>query len=327
MNISLSRNFKTIPILNKDKVTMRDLSFVWVHLVNYENLQDRENKIQTQWTSNYKEELIDEDFIEYILSQNTLLRDKVERDLKYKTISARYFDWIGEGTYQSHWVERFLSDRTPSPTTPAPAGPYANLVHQNANSMKFLSFTVPLDLIGRNRSIAIFDFWAAEILSENQERISLIQAMQREWELQVKNDSIFSWLNDGDGEKKRALLWSCLSSNGVKGTFAYAPLRSHDDLLRFLFDNKFQLHERKFFNLSARKLWNQQQRRENIKDKKQCNFILSKAADKNLNALAEKYNLTRTEIIELLINSETKRRIYINERLNQKYLLTAPHGK
>ncbi|MFV2926885.1 hypothetical protein ACNIZQ_32015, partial [Pseudomonas alloputida] len=50
-------------------------------------------------------------------------------------------------------------------------------------------------------------------------------------------------------------------------------------------------------------------------DKKQYNFILSKKTIQRLDKLAEKYDLKRTQILDILLQMEEDKGIYIPEKL------------
>jgi len=58
-----------------------------------------------------------------------------------------------------------------------------------------------------------------------------------------------------------------------------------------------------------------------MKGKRQCNFILSDKTNNLLDILSEKYDLSRTEIIEVLIKAEAEKETYIAEKLRKRNLL------
>jgi len=320
-----TEKFRLLNILDKNEISERDISFLWIYIANHKNSKykiNQNNKINNNLIAKYKAETISEKFIADELLSDIELGSQARFDLKFHTIPDRYFDWLEDSIYQAYWIGEQIANRGAYKPGSQIQEPTPEEIQSRSNNMKLLSFTVPDDLMGRNRSIAMFDYWAKNRYPNNQERVSCINDLKRDWAIQAQMDSIFSWLKEGDAKTKRHLLWASLCSNGVKGTFGGIEPYSHDELMIFIHSNKLELHEKKFFNLSARKLWNQQQRRENNKDKKQCNFILSKETDAKLKKLADEYNLTRTEIIELLIDSEAKHRKYIDQRLHRKQRLT-----
>lgn len=66
---------------------------------------------------------------------------------------------------------------------------------------------------------------------------------------------------------------------------------------------------------SIKKRWSQNKYRTKLTGKKQYNFILSDKAIQRLDKLAEKYDLRRTEVLEILLKMEEEKGAYIPERL------------
>ena len=106
----------------------------------------------------------------------------------------------------------------------------------------------------------------------------------------------------------------------------YYKFQSHDDLLIFFNHPMFIRDTKELYSKDARKIWNQRLRREKATDEKQCNFVLPLKTISKLDRLAKKHHLTRTEIIELIINGEAEKETYIRERLSRRLLLLGPHG-
>ena len=49
--------------------------------------------------------------------------------------------------------------------------------------------------------------------------------------------------------------------------------------------------------------------------KAQCNFILSERAIERLNKLATTYDLSRAQILEILLQMESEKKLYISEKI------------
>jgi len=82
------------------------------------------------------------------------------------------------------------------------------------------------------------------------------------------------------------------------------------------FDNTLKLPaERKLFIQTVKSRWSQNKYRAKETDKKQYNFILSKKTIQRLDKLAEKYDLKRTQILDILLQMEEDKGIYIPEKL------------
>lgn len=55
--------------------------------------------------------------------------------------------------------------------------------------------------------------------------------------------------------------------------------------------------------------------RENMKEKKQCDFILTDKAIRSLDELAEKHDLAHAKVLEILVLAEKEKDMYIPGRL------------
>ena len=141
--------------------------------------------------------------------------------------------------------------------------------------------------------------------------------MQLDWQNFIKADKFFAWLNNDDSEKKRASFWVWLEFRDMKFTQSQPEFQSHEELLIFFDNPRFSDADKEVLSQNFRKIWNQQKNREELNGKKQCNFVLAEKTISNLKMLAQKHGLTRTEIIELIIDSEAKNEIYISERLRR----------
>lgn len=298
-------------ILETNEISERVISFAWIQLAN-ENIN----------IGTYRAESITADFIATELAGYLNSKNKIKNDIKNNLIPQMYFKWIKNNDRQPYWIEQSIIKQIVANNNSPTSAAKSIFNSHPTQPITHLPFTVPIDLTGRNRAIAIFDYWASTYFYDNGQRILWIKEKELEWARQAKLDKAFDWLNSGDSEKKRDVFWDWLCAHNVRGTSDNPKFYNHDELLNFFDAFQYAEHEKKYFNLCIRKLWNQQQRRENTKDKKQCNFIISKEAEAKLKALAKKFNLTRTEIIELLIDSEDKHKTYINERLNRKDHLT-----
>lgn len=87
----------------------------------------------------------------------------------------------------------------------------------------------------------------------------------------------------------------------------YLPFDSYEGLLIF-FDKANFVHEQKLFHVEKiKKRWSQQKYRQNMSGKAQCNFILSERAIDRLNKLATTYDLSRAQILEILLQMESEK--------------------
>lgn len=129
----------------------------------------------------------------------------------------------------------------------------------------------------------------------------------------------FDWLNDEDGASKRSIFWDLLISKKTLGITGNPHFLDHDEFLIFLDGLNFSNFEKDTISKEARNRWNQQKRREREKStKKQCNFNLPKTIDDKLTKLAKKHELSRVDVIDILIRSEAQCDFYIKAWLQRK---------
>ncbi|WP_404303082.1 hypothetical protein [Alicycliphilus denitrificans] len=298
-------------------------------IIKSEYFPSREESFAWIWIAQEKSLLIDiqsktPEFRNHLsrhLRENKAIARDIIYSLQETLIPDNHLSWIVKSHRQASWIERFIAediDKNKNKTAQRKIKPYPS-----RNSSEF-RHGIPRHLQGKNRSIAMFDYWAAMMFDTMEQRIRHCNFMKDDWHSHTKLDRLFAWLDDADAEKKRDYFWRWLGSRNPKITHEQQKFTSHKELLIFFDHPVFSDAEKEFFNKEARKSWNQQQRRENSKDKKQCNFVLSDKTVLKLGKLAGKYGLSRTEIVELLIESEAKHERYISDRLNQKALLTTP---
>lgn len=245
------------------------------------------------------------------LKQDQLTASQIIAGLQSRQIPEYHLDWIIDSRRQSHWIENYITSLIARSESRSPIPQTSTLA-------------VPHHLLGRDRSIAIFDYWASIAHLAMQEKIECSKQMQTAWQDRTRLDRSFAWLDDGDADKKRAFFWDWLTSKSHLITFRHPQFQSHDELLIFFDESILDRSDKELFSKNAKKLWNQRQLRERLKGKKQCNFVLSEKTISKLKMLSKKHGLTRTDIIELIIESEAKDELYISERLRITSLLKPP---
>jgi hypothetical protein len=111
------------------------------------------------------------------------------------------------------------------------------------------------------------------------------------------------------------LNWLC--KNEATFTQDNPQIESYDDLLKFFDQTPFSKDEKLLRIEFIKKSWSQRKYREKVVGKKQYNFLLSDKVISQLDVLAETHNLKRPKILEILIEMEADKGIYISERLKK----------
>lgn len=171
---------------------------------------------------------------------------------------------------------------------------------------------IPFELVGAERSIALIDHFLSFSSGGIKERIEITKKIQLAWENQQEKNKEFDWFKKDNSQQRIDFFWEWLKTKAPQLTHNRASFQNHDELLS-CFDFYYNDASSKTLLIqNFKKTWNQKQLRERSKGKKQCNFVLSESTVSKLESLSKRYGLTRTEIIELLIDSEAAHQHYIS---------------
>lgn len=226
-------------------------------------------------------------------------------------------NWIKDNQRQFYWINHYISELKKSQPKKI-RNDLSLVIHK-------LPISIPYYLSNRERNIALVDYWLAKSFFEMTTAIQYCKEMESKWNKHIESDKLFSWLEGTDAEEKRDCFWLFLKNKIPSETNDYQKFQSHENLLIFFDHPMFTRETKELYNLNARKIWNQRLRREKAKDVKQCNFVLPLKTISKLDKLSKKHHLTRTEIIELIINGEAEKETYIRERLSRRNLLLGLH--
>ena len=293
-------------IIDTDKISDRIDSFVWISLIQkHEHL-----KTLNFSTNRFELRKILAEHLRYDSAE----ANKIKHAIKYSLIPEDELRWINDNKWQIYSLKKYIFtaiEKNHLPPTPN------SFFLQPPKPPPPTSFLIPEFLTGRNRGIAIFDFWAINFLSNFNYSIYQSKMMHATWSSQMEIDKKFDWFNDKDGASKRNIFQILLTK---KFSITYNPLIiDHDDFLIHLDGLNISNFEKEAINKKTRDRWNQQKRRELNKDtEKQCNFNLPIVIDDKLTKLAKKYDLSRSDIINILIRSEAQQESYIKAWLQRK---------
>lgn len=227
-----------------------------------------------------------------------------ERDLRWLTDSDRQVSWV-------HW---YIKTPMRQAQTAPPAGGAGNAVIEEY---------IPHHLTGSNRTIALIDYWSSRATEHPFGRRAAIQAMESAWSRQQAADRRFDWLDSEDGADRRAYFWEKLLQHFPVLQNGRPLPESHGTLLNALDDPRIHPSELTLFNQKTKGLFQQQQRRASSTGRRQCNFVLQEKTVSKLEKLARKHGITRTEVIDLLIQEETANPVHTTERLRRIRALTS----
>ncbi|MGY3173131.1 hypothetical protein ACVWYU_002526 [Pseudomonas sp. TE12234] len=222
------------------------------------------------------------------IDQHPQLKIEIETNKNYYFISDEYLQWITKDERQIGWIVQRLQQKTPIP------------------HMHTLNTLPKYEL-----ALALIDFWKIDPQSKSNEILQL----ETLWKQQKSNDKIFDWFKGSDEQKKLEAAWDIVHNKHKFLPWILDKIQSHQELVIFFDALVMGPAEVKLLVEEIKKRWSQNKYREKQTDKKQYNFILSNKAIKRLDKLVEKYDLKRTQVLEILLQMEEEKGIYIAEKL------------
>lgn len=184
------------------------------------------------------------------------------------------------------------------------------IVRKLIEDYDYQSIMPPTNLTDRPLTIAMLDMWAIE----KKQKSWIINQIKFEWEQHSSSDHIFKWFDSSDIEQRLETAWEIAKRKFPLLTFQQNTPKEKDDFIILLDTQPITTPEKILLMESIKKRWSQNKYRAKLTGKKQYNFILSDKAINRLDRLADKYDLKRTEVLEILIQMEEEKGIYISER-------------
>lgn len=207
-------------------------------------------------------------------------------------IDYRCFDWINNNTRQVRYLLKKLQPIHKPPIN------IEQLVEQ---ASKFKP----------DQIVAAIDYESDTL----QNKTLIIEKLKSEWIELTKTDKALLWFTKGEIEEKLEFAWEWIKER-IENIEAICQKPENHEQLLILFDSINHTHlEKLLFIDTIRRRWTQKKYRENLKDKKQCNFLLTKKAISGLDKIAKKYEISRTQALEILLRMEATKDSHIRERL------------
>lgn len=223
-----------------------------------------------------------------IITSHYGTRQKIESERGLYLVPKESLNWITNDKRQYHWITRKVAERN---------GP--------------IHITETTSLNYRDLAIAKIDIWSIPFA----EKLSAVIAIAAEWNAQEKTDNIFEWFYGQDERAKLELAWKMASKSHQLLTIHQTPWHETTDMIVAMDTCLPYFADKKIFIESIRTRWSQNKYRAKTTGKKQCNFILSEKAIDRLQKLADRHELKRAQILEILLQMEEEKGIYISERL------------
>lgn len=272
-----NQNDKLSKTLNGIVADSRFTTWLWLYLKNKYRLDLGEFK-----SHGMRDQMAD------LIIQSPPLKHEIEKQKSSHLLPDQNLEWITNDERQHKWVIDTLN-KIPG----------------------FEHVAMPPNLTGRALVIALIDFWSPILGQKAYE----VRGIELNWKKHKQADRIFQWFNTLDEDQKCALAWEIISNKFSYLAVYKSPFKNHQELLIFFDQHNLIEAEKKLIVDAIKKRWSQNKYRAKMTSKKQYNFILSDKAISRLDKLAEKYDLKRTQVLEILLQMEAEKGIYIPEKL------------
>jgi hypothetical protein len=218
------------------------------------------------------------------------LKKTIENKKSTDLLPEQSLQWITNNKRQNTFLIRKLTEQNGIPYTDAPE-----------------------NLTGRNLTIAAIDTWQ----TERTQKSAIVNQIRSEWEAHTESDYLFKWFDGPDEKEKLSAAWKTTKAKYSHLDPHKIQLQEVEDLIIFLDTPSITTSEKVLLMDSIKKQWSKNKSRAKNKDagKKQYNFILSQKTINRLDKLAEKHDLKRTQVLDILLKMEEEKGTYIPARL------------
>ncbi|MNG90636.1 hypothetical protein D3C79_495340 [compost metagenome] len=218
------------------------------------------------------------------------LKQIIENQNRTDFLPEQSLQWITNSKRQNHFLIKKLIEKNGTNYTDAPDY-----------------------LTGRDLTIAAIDTWQTDITKKSE----TINQIRSEWKAHTESDHLFKWFDDADLKEKLNTAWEITKDKYSFLVFHQKQPQEKDDFIILLDSILTTTPEKILLMSSIKKRWSQNKYRAKNTEKKQYNFILSDKTIKRLDKLADKHDLKRTQVLDILLKMEEEKGIYIQERLKQ----------
>lgn len=232
---------------------------------------------------------------DFLQAHNTI-RDDVRRHIDSGFFPDHALAWIKNEARQCGWLMAY----------------FQRIVGGTWESPVMHSLTEYQYLVGR------LDWWPTSL----NEKLLQLQNAQLAWESQQKKDLVFKWFSDEDEAEKCTTMWEFLCRTAIFPAFNHPPVKSHQELLAFFDKTNLNDAERELKVAKVKALWSQQKYRKNLNGKKQCNLVLKDETIDALDKLAKEHQLTRVQVLEVVLRGEVENGTYFSD-FNRRLALVA----
>lgn len=270
------------------KITDRFENWLWVFMKNH----------RVHATTDHPPKMHRKIFID-VLHNNQELRRKFDEICKITFVHDFYLEWIINDPLQFEWIEKKLG-----------------VNHLRSDIVYFHN-----NLSHKEKIITLID----NLNQPLTEKIHAIEQLKMDWGKYLRRAKVLDWLDGHPSSERVNFSWDWLLKYYSEiFSSIYQPTNSHD--LKYLIKTKIASPEEKELIIHGIKsAWSNHIYRKKIsKSKKQCNVYLPIEIITKLDKIAKSNSASRGEIIEILIDEESKTNIHLETRRRRREALGLP---
>lgn len=222
--------------------------------------------------------------------------EKIIRETAYGLINKTEFSWITNERRQLEWLKREI----------------LRLHFSDFNDARY-SHAVINTPTNKETVVAIFD----ALGGNNNSKSLVLDSLRTNWKRHKDFDKNYRWFKDNAEKCTFASQW--LKSN--KNFQALTPFETYEDLVIFFDQSGLANDTKELYIGKIKNTWNQKNYKAKLEGKSQCNLILSNTIIGSLKKLSDKYGVSRARIVEILIEMETNKGVYIKSKVEEMKLL------
>lgn len=231
------------------------------------------------------------DKIAYYLQQNSWLINRFKQEKLNQLVPEKELAWITDDRRQIQWITRELQ----------------RVLNHNPLLLR-------LDLTGRDLLVAILDINPQDIT----EKTIILKNIEQDWLRHKAHDRKYVWFKNDDQKCQLAYDW--LTKNA--SFFMHrTPFEKYEDILIFFDHANYSEEKEELYITKIKKAWNQKKYRTTLKGKSQYNFILSDKTIELLDEISIHHEISRARAIEILVEIEAQKGLYIVEKLKNSRIL------
>lgn len=234
--------------------------------------------------------------LELVFKENLSLLNEAKQEHSVSIIPDSKLEWLNEGERLETWIKPIITTYTQLPLYIGSAP-------------------------DKDKIILNIDLWGTNTL----QKMKTLEILKAAWATQKSKDKMYKWFFDDTEKCKLASDWL---TNNITGFMK--PLKAFEkteDLIIYFETSLINEDIIKYHISQIRKRWSQNKYRETNKEKSQKNFLLSNKATKKLAQLSNKYGISQSRTIEILIEMESKNNSHIPQKIETSKLLSSKYDE